>query len=273
MNISDILTPKPYLRIREEVPIRYSLAMITDQIIDLNTAEKYATYSNESDAMYSAEDVYKKIESAFLAGDQIALEDEVFYGEFHYRDFIVLNELLGPMQKWDISFCLSIFNGEEDLEFIQVVNRSKKELYQLYTTDVTYKDRILQLSKALELIKLHLQFQALGGKHEIPSRLTDLVQRAGWDNGVKMIKALLTVLTKLQQENIIGREGLKTRIFDRIQADDIDIIYKFKEEGKGYYIYTRHRFIEDVTSVRVFKNGKDALFEQIFEWDPDADYI
>jgi hypothetical protein len=175
------------------------------------------------------------------------------------------------MQKWDIIFCLSIFNGEQDLEFIQVVNRTKKELYQLLSKDFTYRDNLLQLSKDLELIKLHLQFQTLGGKHEMPSRFTELVQRAGWDNGIKMIKALLTVLTKLQQDNVIGREGLQTRIFDRIQSDDIDIIYKFKEEGNGYYIYTRHRFSEDVTSVRVFKDGKDAWFEQIFEWDPDVE--
>ena len=123
MTISDILVPKPLSKIRNEVPLRYSLAMISDQIIDLNTGEKYVTFSNVSETPYSAESVYKKIASAFRSGDQIALENEIYFGEFHYRDFILLNELLSPMQKWDIILCQSIFCGEQDLEFIQVVNK------------------------------------------------------------------------------------------------------------------------------------------------------
>jgi hypothetical protein len=37
----------------------------------------------------------------------------------------------------------------------------------------------LRIIEDLELINLHMIFESMGGSHEIPSRFTDLVQRAG----------------------------------------------------------------------------------------------
>ncbi len=106
----------------------------------------------------------------------------------------------------------------------------------------------------------------MGGKHEIPSRFIDLVQRAGWDNGIKMIKAMLSVLGMLQSSGKLGRDGIITRMSDRLQTDDHDIIYRFSPGNGGYQLYTRHLFEEDTTSVRIFKNGNDEWAEEVFEW-------
>jgi len=271
MSIENILIPKSIQEIRELVPKRYSLAKIGEDILDLNTAEQYKTLYNSSQRRSSLDRVFNKITSSFRDRDNIALENEISFGEFHYRDFIVLNDLLTPIQKWDITLCLSIFNGEEQLFNMQVVNTTKKELYQLMSKDFIYKNRLLHLYNHLQLIKLHLDFQKLGGTHETPSRFTELVQRAGWDNGIKMIKALLRVIKRLQQDKIIDREELQTRLFDRIQSDDFDITYKFEPGNQGHQIYVRHIFIEDITSVRVFKDDVEICNEEILEWDQMSD--
>lgn len=46
--------------------------MISDQIIDLNTGEKYTTYSNASEFPCNAESLYEKIAFAFKSQDWIA---------------------------------------------------------------------------------------------------------------------------------------------------------------------------------------------------------
>jgi len=217
----------------------------------------------------STDVLFTKNISAFHNEDQIALDSEICYGEFHYQDFIVLNELFTPVQKWDLLFCQRLFNGEEELFSIQIINKSRQEHYQFLSNDFKYRDRLLQISKDLELVKMHLDFQRLGGSHEIPSRFTDLVQRAGWDNGIKMIKSLLTVLVRLQENSIIVTKDLRTRLSDRIQSDDHDIIYKFQPGQNNYIIYVRHLFTEDTTSVRIFNDGNDSWFEQIFKWDTE----
>jgi len=268
MSINDILIPKPIGEIRSEIPLRFSHAMIVDQLYDLNTGEKYNSISNYSDnsTEVSESELFEVIVSAFRDGDEIVLEHEIHYGEFLFRDYIVLNELFKPIMKWDLIFCISIFNGEEERCEIQLANKTKQEYYRFSTLDLSYKDRLLSVVKDLELVKLHQVFKSLGGSHEIPSRFTDLVQRAGWDNGIKIIKAFLNVLIMLQESGKMGRIGITTRMNDRIQTDDHDIIYKFSIVHEGYQLFTRHLIEEDTTSVRIFDKGNDESAEVIFEW-------
>jgi hypothetical protein len=81
-----------------------------------------------------------------------------------------------------------------------------------------------------------------------------------------MIKAILRVLGKLQDANLISKNNIMTRISDRLQSDDHDIIYRFAPGDLGYQLFTRHLFIEDTTSVRIIKDGVDVWQEEIFEW-------
>jgi len=265
MKTEEILIPKPLSAIRVEVPNRYRYAMIGEQLYDLNSGIIFQQFPN-TELDISADDLFHKIIKAYRDGDEILTWNEVYYGGFHFRDYIVLNELFNLSQKWDTCFCGSVFNGETELFEMHIVNTSLKESYRLSTKDLSFRDRLFAQVKDLELVKLHLAFESLGGKHEIPSRFIDLVQRAGWDNGIKIIKAFLNVLTMLQESGKIGRKGITTKMSDRIQTDDHDIIYKFSTVHEGYQLFTRHLIEEDTTSVRIFDKGNDESAEVIFEW-------
>jgi len=265
MKTEEILIPKSLSAIREEVPNRYRYAMIGEQLYDLRSGNKFRLHSNTVKDI-SADDLFKKILSAFQAGDEILTESEIFYGGFHFRDYIVLNELFRPIQKWDQSFCTSIFNGETEIFQLQLVNTTAAEHYILCTKDRSFKDRFLSEVTDLELVKLHVEFESLGGKHEIPSRFIDLVQRAGWENGIKMITAIISVLTMLQSTDKLGRDDIITRMSDRLQSDDHDIIYRFFPGNEGYQLITRHLFEENTTSVRIIKGEIEEWTEEVFEW-------
>jgi len=265
MKIGDILAPKSFSAIRHDVPARYRYAMIEDTVFDLKSEEKFKLITNNGNGV-SDEAVFNMIVKAYRKSDVILTESEIFYGSFHFRDYIVLSELFNLSQKWDTYICGSVFNGETELFELHIVNTSLKESYRLSTKDLSFRDRILAHAKDLELVKLHLAFESLGGKHEIPSRFIDLVQRAGWDNGIKIIKAFLNVLIMLQESGKIGRKGITTKMSDHIQTDDHDIIYKFSTVREEYQLFTRHLIEEDTTSVRIFDKGNDESAEVIFEW-------
>lgn len=242
--------------------------MVVDQLYDLNTGEKYRSISNSpnDNSVLTEDELFNTIDLAFRNGDEIVLDHEIHYGEFLFRDYIILNELFKPIQKWDLILCISIFNGEKERFEIQLANKTKQEYYRFSTLDLSYKDRLFSVVKDLELVKLHQVFKSLGGSHEIPSRFTDLVQRAGWDNGVKMIKAILAVLGKLLEVNVIDRNNIMTRMSDSLQSDDHDIIYRLSPGDQGHQLITRQLFEEDTTSVRVIKDSIDVWDEEIIEW-------
>lgn len=265
MKIEKILAPKSFSAIRHDVPSRYRFAMIENSVFDLQSEEKYQLFENNGNVI-TDEALFNMIVNSYRNSDNILTESEIFYGTFHFRDYIVLNELLAPTQKWDLCFCNSIFNGEIDRFEIQCINITTKEYYRLSTCDLTYKERLLYAISGLELVKLHIVFDSLNGKHEIPSRFIDLVQRAGWENGVKMIKALLSVLEKMQMSGKLSKKNIMTRMSDRLQSDDHDIIYRFSTGKKGYHFITRHLIEENTTSVSIFKNGTDEYTEEVFEW-------
>lgn len=129
-----------------------------------------------------------------------------------------------------------------------------------------YKQKLKSRVKDLELVKLHIAFESLGGCREIINRYTDLVQRAGCDKGVIMIKALLSVIGKLQKNQILCRYNLRTLMLDRIQSDDYDIIQRFSPGDQGHQLIVRHLFVEDITSVQIFQGGNEVWDEEIFEW-------
>jgi hypothetical protein len=268
MSIMDVLTPKSLSTIRKEVPVRFSHAMVGDQLYNLNQGKKYITISNigDNNSPVSDQELFNEIVSSYRGGDEVLLEHEIYFGEFNYHDYIVLNELFTPIQKWDLLLCMGLFNGEETRFELRLANQTKQRFYWFSTNNLSYKKKLLKIIEDLELVKLHITFEAMGGSHEIPSRFTDLVQRAGWDNGIKMIKAILRVLGKLQDANLISKNNIMTRISDRLQSDDHDIIYRFAPGDLGYQLFTRHLFIEDTTSVRIIKDGVDVWQEEIFEW-------
>ena len=237
----DILKPKPLSAIREEVPNRYRYAMIGEQLYDLNSGNVFQSFSNTAKDI-STEDLYNKIIDAFRSGDEIITWNEIYFGGFHFRDYIILNELFSPVQKWDLSFCNSIFNGETEIFEIQIINITAEEHYILCTKDRSFKDRLLSEVSDLELVKLHLEFESLGGKYDSPSRFIDLVERAGWENGVKMITAINSVLSMLQSTGKLGRKEIMTRVSDRLQSDDHDIVYRFFPGNEGYQLITRSSF-------------------------------
>ena len=225
------------------------------------------TISNYSNSItkVSESELFNTIVSALTDGDEIVLEHEIYYGEFNYGDYIVLNELFKPIQKLDLLFCISIFNGETERFEVQLANSTKQEYYRFSTKDLSYRGRLLSFAKDLELVKLHLEFESLGGSHEIPSRFTELVQRAGWDNGIKMITALLSVLQMLQSINIIGKDNIQTRFADRIHSDDGDIVYGLTlgdEEHEGLFNFRTTEGVESAERVVVYRNVKYcAIFQ------------
>ena len=265
MKIDTILKPKPLSAIREAVPNRYRYAMIGEHLYDLDSGAIFQSFSNTSKDI-TTEDLYYKIIEAFRSRDEIITWNEIFFGGFHYRDYIILNELFGPVQKWDLSFCNSIFNGETEIIEIQIINITAKEQYMFCTKDRSFKDRLLSEVRDLELVKLHLEFESLGGKYDSPSRFIDLVERAGWENGVKMVTAINSVITMLQAVGKLSREEMTTRMSDRLQSDDHDIIYRFYAGNEGYQLITRHLFEENTTSVRIFKDEIVEWVEEVFEW-------
>lgn len=265
MKIDDILKPKSLSAIREEVPNRYRYAMIGEQLYDLYSGNLFRTFSNTAEDI-STEGLYKKIIGAFRSGDEIITWNEIYFGGFHYRDFIILNELFSPIQKWDVSFCTSIFNGESQIFQLQIVNIATEEYYMFFTNDLSYKDRFLSETRDLELVKLHLGFETLGGKYESPSRFIDLVERAGWENGVKMITAINSVITMLQSTGKLGREEIMTRVSDHVQSDDHYIVYKFSPGTEGYHLITYHYIEEDTTKVRIFKGDIEEYAAEVFDW-------
>jgi hypothetical protein len=265
VKINDVLKPKSLLSIRKEVPNRHRYAMIGEQLYDLNSGNVFRLFSN-TEKEIPTEDLYSKIIDAFRAGDEIITWNEIYFGGFHFRDYIILNELFSPVQKWDVSFCNFIFNGETEFYQTQIVNVTREEHYMFCTKDQTYKDRFLSEVRDLELVKLHIEFESLRGEYDSPSRLIDLVERAGWDNGTKIIKALISVLRKMQITGKLERENIMTRMSDRLQSDDHDIIYRFFPGNKGFQLYIRHLIEEDTTSVRILQDGVDGWDEEIFEW-------
>jgi hypothetical protein len=265
MKIDTILKPKPLSAIREEVPNRYRYAMIGEQLYDLNSGNVFQSFSNTAKDI-TTEELFNRIIEAFRSGDEIITWNEIYFGGFHFRDYIILNELFSPVQKWDISLCNIIFNGETEIFEIQIINITDEEHYILCTKDRSYKDRLLSEVSDLELVKLHLEFESLGGKYDSPSRFIDLVERAGWDIGIKIIKALISVLRKMQMTGNLGHEDIKTHMSDRLQSDDHDIIYRFFPGNEGYQLITRHLIEEDTTSVRILKDKIEGWDEEIFEW-------
>jgi hypothetical protein len=265
VKINDVLKPKSLSSIRKDVPSRYQYAMIGEQLYDLNSGTIFQLFSNTAKNI-STEDLFEKIINAFRSGDEIITWNEIYFGGFHYRDFIILNELFSPVQKWDVSFCNSIFNGETEIFEIQIVNITAEEHYIFCTKERSYKDLFLSEVKNLELVKLHLEFENLGGNYDSPSRFIDLVERAGWENGIKIIKALISVLRKMQLTGELGNKDINTHMSDRLQSDDHDIIYRFFPGNDGYQLIVRHLFEEDATSVRVLKDGIDEWKEEVFNW-------
>lgn len=81
-----------------------------------------------------------------------------------------------------------------------------------------------------------------------------------------MVRAMLIVLEKLQDEKIIGKDNLMTRLDDRIQNDENDIIYKFLLGEKGPLMITQHIFDENKTQIRVIEDGNDIYKRQTFKW-------
>jgi len=265
MKIDTILKPKPLSAIREEVPNRYRYAMIGEHLYDLDSGAIFQSFSNTSKNI-STKNLYEKIIDAFRSGDEIVTWNEIYFGGFHFRDFIILNELFSPVQKWDMSFCNSIFNGETEIFEIQIINITAEEHYILCTKDRSYKDQLLSEVSDLELVKLHLEFESLGGKYDSPSRFIDLVERAGWENGIKMITAINSVLTMIQSMGKLGKEEIITRMSDRLQVDDHDIIYRFYP-GNEYQLITRHLVEENTTAVRIYKGDIEEYSEEVFKWE------
>ncbi len=265
MKIRNILKPKPLSVIREEVPNRYRYSMIGEQLYDLNSGNIFQSFSNAAKDI-STEDLYNKIIEAFRKGDKIITWNELYFGGFHYRDFIILNELFSSLQKWDVSFCNSIFNGETELFQIQIINITSEEHYMFFTKDLSYKDRLISEVNKLELVKLHLEFESLGGKYDSPSRFLDLVERAGWENGIKMITAINSVITMLQSTGKLGREDIMTQVSDRLQSDDHCIVYRFFPGNEGYQLITYHLFEENTTKVRIFKGDIEEYAAEVFDW-------
>ncbi len=265
MKIADILAPKSFSVIRNDIPNRYRYAMIENSVYDMHSGEKYQLFENSSSGI-TDEALFNMIVNAYRYRDSILTESEIFYGSFHFRDYIVLNELFTPVQKWDVCFCNSIFNGETERFEIQCANNTTQEYYQFSTSNLSFKERLLSTISDLELVKLHLEFESLGGMHEIPSRFIDLVQRAGWESGMKMIRAILNVLVMMQALGKLGRDSIITRMSDRLHSDDHDLTYKFFPGNEGYQLITRHLFEENTTSVRIFKDGIDEYAEEVFEW-------
>jgi hypothetical protein len=265
MKIDEILKPKPLSIIREEIPNRYRYAMIGEQLYDLCAGNTFQSFSNTAKDI-STEDLYKKIIDAFHSGDEIITWNEIYFGGFHYRDFIILNELFNPIQKWDVSFCTSIFNGESQIFQLQIVNITTEEYYMFFTKDLSYKDRFLSEACDLELVKSHLEFESLGGKYDSPSRFIDLVERAGWENGVKMINAITSVVSMLQSTGKLEKEDICKMMSDRLQSDDHDIVYRFFPGNEGYQLITQHLFEENTTKVRIFKGDTEKYSPEVFEW-------
>lgn len=266
MKIIDILKPKSLSAIREEVPNRYQYAMVGEQLYDLNSGRLFRTFSNTAKDI-STEDLYEKIMDAFRSGDEIITWNEIYFGGIHFRSLIILNELFSPVQKWDLSFCNSIFNGETEIFEIQIVNITSKEHYIFCTKNRSYKDRFLSEVRDLELVKMHLEFESLGGIFNCPTRFADIVERAGWESGVKMITAINSVITMLQSTGKLGREDIMTSMSDRLQSDDGDIMYRFFPGNEGYQLITYHLFEENITKVRIFKGDTEEYSPEVFEWD------
>lgn len=205
MKIEDMLKPKPLSAIREEVPNRYRYAMIGEQLYDHFSGNLFQSFSNTAKDI-STEDLCKKIVDAFRSGNEIITWNEIYFGEFHYQDFIILNELFSPIQKWDLSFCNSIFNCETEIFEIQIINITAEEHYILCTKDRSFKDRFPSEGCDLELVKLHLEFESLGGKFDSPTRFADIVERAGWESGIKMIQPSTALLQCFNRPaNWVGR--------------------------------------------------------------------
>ena len=113
--------------------------MIGEQLYDLHSGNTFQLFSNTANNI-STDDLFQKISNAFKSGDEIVTWNEIYFGGFHYRDYIILNELFSRIQKWDVSFCNSLFNGETELFEIQIVNITAEEHYIFCTKDRSIKD-------------------------------------------------------------------------------------------------------------------------------------
>jgi hypothetical protein len=105
-----------------------------------------------------------------------------------------------------------------------------------------YKDRFLSKVRNLELVKIPIEFESLGGIFNCPTRFTDIVKRAGWESGIKMIPAINNVITMLQSTGKLGREDITASMSDRLQSDDGDVVYRFCPGNEGYQLITYHIF-------------------------------
>ena len=75
----------------------------------------------------------------------------------------------------------------------------------------------------------------------------------------------ISVLGMLRSTGKLGKE-IMTRMTDRLQSDNHDIVYGFFPGNEGYHLITYHRFEENITKVQIFKGDTEEYAAEVFEW-------
>lgn len=139
--------------------------MVDDQLWDLDSGKKYDFISNfwEGYTIKTERELMDMIIASFEKRDEILLDCELYYGEFSYKNYIVLNDLLTTIQKWDLLFSLCLFYGATKRFIIRYVNKTGESNIWFETDDLSYKHELQKQVSNLELVSLHLKFESLGG--------------------------------------------------------------------------------------------------------------
>jgi hypothetical protein len=268
MKTCGALKPKSFKEIRKLIPQRFTTALISGEYYDIKTGQKYSrmVYTPDVKTINSDKILFQMIFKDYRKIDEIVLGHEVYDGNFYFSDYIVLNELLNIRQKWELAICQSIFNGEHMNFELCILNKSKRIYYLLESDNIHFRDKINTLSKDMKLIELHLLFESLGGYHESKSKFTEIIERAGWKDGLRIIKTVLDSLQKLQSNYGLSSKFIFTKIDDTLIVDDDFIIYSMTPGIQNHEISVKHFFQESMTEVRLMLNGEELCKDRKVHW-------
>jgi hypothetical protein len=202
-----------------------------------------------------------------INNDDIVLSHEVFDGGFYLGDYIVLNELLNIRQKWELAICQNLFNGEHAHFELMILNRSKRIFYILSSKKRRFFEKIRAISKDMKLLELHLKFASYGGYHEGKSKFTEIIERAGWNAGIKIIQVVIESIHKLQNKYGLNKEYIFTKITDGLLVDDDFLFYSMTPGIQNHEIILRHYFQEKITRIMLLQNGKKLCRNKRIDWE------
>ncbi|HPI82041.1 MAG TPA: hypothetical protein PK122_02310 [Candidatus Paceibacterota bacterium] len=181
-------------------------------------------------------------------------------------DFMTMRELMTPKQKIQVDI-YSLMNGNQFGTVMVIFNIPRKEVYWFVNEDWRIKDKKpaeVQRAEAwmanLELFQIDNEFSSLGGYHSDGNRFSEMIERFGWEVGIKMIKAYIQAMKKVRQRyKAFHDQPSRTHGDDEITQSYSEYVYSgglywnYEKDGDHFWsnIYLRYSIYSDRIWTRI----------------------